>query len=259
MSTSSPLITRVVRKARHLLAQSPPARVWRDRQRRRILTREFIASENYSRMMMTDYDSEIDGTNSAELETDNFVYRHRRRNDVLGAWRWLGTFEKRDQLIDHVFDESLTGVDLGGARGPISLGAHVCDRLERDVFGRSVRYQNLADIPDEGIDYLWTSHTLEHISDLDEFVREFSAKLKSNGKAFIMVPAFTCVRWRAGVHRYADAAGDSSHQHTFCLAADGDAGEAYQCTPIDDVIARHLRVESASMVGDNSIFIVATR
>ncbi len=55
------------------------------------------------------YNSEIDGANSAELLTKNFKYRHFKKNRVLGAWRWLGVYEKRNLLQKYVFSDDLTG------------------------------------------------------------------------------------------------------------------------------------------------------
>ncbi len=65
--------------------------------------------------------------------------------------------------------------------------------------------------------------------------------------------------WRAGSHKYTDKRGDSSHLYTFCLTSDKDKEETADCCAIDEVVGRHFAVDEAEMVGDNSIFLLATR
>jgi len=250
---------RISAKARRSLADNPLTRAVAMRRHRRILTREYITSTAYSDLMMRHYDPSIDGPESAERLTSNFRFRHFEKNRILGAWRWLGALEHRDLIATSVFDEQLGGLDLGGARGPISPAVEICDRLERDVFGRRVRYREIAEIDDGTLDYIWTSHTLEHIPGLEAFLASLSAKLASGGQLFAMVPAWTCQRWRAGVHSYADSAGTSPHLYTFALEGDDGASGMDPVVRIDSVIGRSLRVEAATMAGDNSIFVVARK
>jgi len=210
-------------------------------------------------MIGSHFDAGRDGRDSAELETTNYRYRHRKKNDILGAWRWLGLYEKRDVVRPYVFSDKLSGVDVGGARGPISMNVDICDRLDTDIFGRPVRFHDLGEIEDASLDYAWSSHTFEHLPGLDAFLNRLRDKLKPGGKLFTLVPAYTCRRWRAGIHHYADGKGDSSHLYTFHLRSDtpSDINESF-CA-IDELVGRTLTVEEASMVGDNSIFIHATR
>jgi SAM-dependent methyltransferase len=242
-----------------VVSQSRAAETWRNRQRRRILNREFVTSPAYAELMMRHYDDAVDGPDSAELRTPNFVYRHFRKRGVLGAWRWLGLYERRERVARYVFSPELTGLDVGGARGPISLSVDLCDRLPRDIFNRPVRYRDLDEVADDSLDYVWSSHTLEHIPDIDDFVARLSGKLKPGGMLMALVPAYTCRRWRSGVHAYADEGGDSSHLYTFALARDEGAAGLPGYRAIDALIGEHLGVEEAEMVGDNSIFVVATR
>jgi SAM-dependent methyltransferase len=205
------------------------------------------------------YDEAIDGLNSAELLTKNFNYRHFKKGAVLGAWRWMGVYEKRDLLQKYVFSSHLAGLDVGGARGPISLDVDICDRLEKDIFRRRVKYHDISEIPNGSLDYVWSSHTLEHIPKLEEFISRLRDILKDNGKLIILVPAYTCSRWRAGSHTYTDKQGDSSHLYTFCLTSDKNVEEAVGCCAIDEVVGRYFAVDETEMVGDNSIFLLATR
>jgi len=253
------LVRKVIIKSQLVLTRNRLVEGWLGRKRRRILTRRFIESGDYSRIMMKHFDPDRDGANSAELRTKNFNYRHFKKNRVLGAWRWLGVYERRSVLADYVFSKSLHGVDLGGARGPVSLEVDICDRLEKDIFGRPVKYSNVNEIPGGSLDYLWSSHTLEHVDDLDGFIRLLSTKLKPEGKLITLVPAYTCTRWRAGRHEYADAHGASDHLYTFCLSGDKEKTGLPDCQPIDGLIGRYFHIDDAAMAGDNSIFILATR
>ena len=258
MSITS-LPQRIAAKTRRALARSAAAEAWRQRQRKRILSQAYVASSEYHRLMTKYYDEKIDGLNSAELLTKNFNYRHFKKNAVLGAWRWLGVYEKRGLLQKYVFSRRLAGLDVGGARGPISLEVDICDRLETDIFHRKVKYRDISEIPDSSLDYAWSSHTLEHIPNLEDFIGQLRHKLKDGGKLIAQVPAYTCSRWRAGSHKYADKRGDSSHLYTFCLTSDKDKEETADCCAIDEVVGRHFAVDEAEMVGDNSIFLLATR
>jgi SAM-dependent methyltransferase len=253
------MIRKIIIRARLLLAHNVVVEWWFSKQRRRILTREFIESDEYTRVMMTHFDPATDGIDSAERLTTNFKYRHFKKNRVLGAWRWLGVYEKRAILTKYVFSKDLNGVDIGGVRGPISLGVKILDRLKEDIFARPVKYSDISQIPDSSLDYAWSSHTLEHIDDIDGFIGRLSAKLKPEGKLLALVPAYTCRRWRAGQHEYADVRGASNHLYTFCLSNDKEKMDSPEFVPIDELMARHLRVDLAEMVGDNSIFILATR
>jgi SAM-dependent methyltransferase len=232
------------------------------KRRKEVLKRGFLLSDNYKNLMMRYYDSSVDGQNSAELKTRNFCYRHFKKNVLLGAWRWLGVYEKRDLLCSVVLSPALNGLDLGGARGPISLSVSICDRLDKDIFGRKVTFHSLADIEDESLDFIWSSHVLEHVDSIERVIQEILSKLKKGGKFICHVPAYTCTRWRSGIHTYKDCSGDSSHKYTFYLSADPgikNSEEHNTYLAIDSLVAKYLEIEEAEMVGDNSIFIVATK
>lgn len=252
---------RAMARFRRAIAGNPLTRSLELRRHRRLLTRAFITSAAYPELMTRHFDSRVDGNDSAERMTENFRYRHFKRHRTLGAWRWLGALEYREVIAEAVFDESRRGLDLGGARGPISPLVVICDRLAKDVFGREVPFRGIDEIDDESLDYIWTSHTLEHIPELPRFLGELSAKLRPGGRLFAMVPAWTCTRWRAGVHDYADTGGASPHLYTFALAGDKEAGDAglSRLIRFDTLVSEQLFVEEAAMTGDNSIFLMARR
>jgi SAM-dependent methyltransferase len=219
-------------------------------------SKAFIESKKYSYLMSRFY-SEEDGLMSAELRTKNFYYRHHIKNEILGAWRWLGLLENKEWLCALVFDESKRGLDFGGARGPISSTVDICDRLARDLFGNPTPYRSLDEVEDNSFDYIWSSHTLEHIDEIAPVLDSFRQKLRRDGVVVLHLPSYTCVRWRSTIHRYSDAAGDSSHKHTFCLAEDRNKTEGLDAvTEIDTLAGNHLDLISARMCGDNSIFMI---
>ena len=78
--------------------------------------------------------------------------------------------------------------------------------------------------------------------------------LKQDGKLFFHVPAFSCVRWRSGLHRNRAF---NDHAWTFHLAADEMAEDIYNPLAFDTKVAEHFNIQSAEYVGDNSIFVIA--
>lgn len=227
-----------------------------NKKRKRYLSRKFIMSKEYNSKILKFY-SKKDGNNSAELKTLNFKLRHHIENKTLGSWRWLGTFENKELISNYVFSKKLKGIDLGGARGPISLNVDICDHLDKDIFGRKVKYNSISSIENNSIDFIWSSHTLEHIPNLEDELKELSKKVKKGGKIILNLPAYSCKRWRSGLHKYEDIKGDSSHLYTFYLSNDKeiDTKEKEYYLAIDKLIKKYFVIEIAKYVGDNSIFI----
>jgi SAM-dependent methyltransferase len=258
----SGLPRRAADKVRTLALRNPITQRRTESLRRRVLTREFLDSTEYNRLMIRDLELGVDGLNSAERMTPNYRWRHFKRAAALGAWRWLGVYENSEFLIPLVFGDG-AGLDFGGARGPIGLDVPVCDRLETDVFGCPVEYRDLKAVKNRSLDYVFSSHALEHIPALDGTLQLLSRKLKPGGVLVLNLPAYTCMRWRAGTHAYADEQGDSPHVHTFYLALDPAVPAALRAATsavaIDVAVRKHFTVEDARMVGDNSIWIVARR
>ncbi len=253
---------RLVDKVHTLALRNPIAQRRTESLRRRVLTREFLDSTDYNHLMTRYLVLGRDGLHSAEWMTRNYRWRHFKRAAVLGAWRWLGVYENSEFLIPLVFGDG-EGLDFGGARGPIGPNVPICDRLDTDVFGRPVAYQDLKAVKNRSLDYIFSSHTLEHIAALDGTLQLLNRKLKPGGVLVLHLPAYTCTRWRAGTHSYADAKGASPHVHTFYLALDptvpADLRADKAAKPIDLHVRKHFTVEQASMVGDNSIWIVARK
>ena len=129
------------------------------------------------------------------------------------------------------------------------------DALETDALGRRVEYSDLDDVPDT-LDAVFTSHTLEHVTELETLLDRIHAKLRPGGTLMAHVPAFSCVRWRAGQHSntlYND------HVWTFGLQADDKPDGLIQYRDIDVLIGERFALKLADRCGDDSLFLLATK
>lgn len=226
-----------------------------DRKRQETLNKAYLGSDGYDQIMkhLADRDDFATYTNDAEERSDNFVYRHMRCHKILGCWRWKVLWQKRDLLLPVLFDEQKIGIDFGGANGPVSLHALTVDFAPVDTFNRVVKYKNLTDV-EEKVDYIFSSHTLEHIGDLDAIFEDMKKILKPGGNLYFHVPAYTCVRWRSGLHTNRAF---NDHAWTFHLGGDKMDEDIINPMAFDQKVAQHFKLESAEYVGDNSIFVRA--
>ena len=183
--------------------------------------------------------------NAAEDKNLNFLFRHKIIHKILGPWRWAPCYEYKDLLIPIIFNQELRGIDFGGGRSSISKNTPVVDRLAK--INNSIAYENIHEINDKSLDYIYTSHTLEHIMEFNKILSSFQSKLKPEGDLFLIVPAYTCKRWKAGIHKYEDKVGGNQHVVTFSL------DDTY--TNILSSVQQHFSVKKADYCGDNSIFI----
>ena len=135
-----------------------------------ISLKQYLQSNQYIEKMLTNttLDEFLLTTNDAEgTGNNNYNFRHHVnfRNEI-GVWRWKPMFINRLFLIDTIFNEELYGLDFGGASAPVSPLVDVVDIQTTDVFQRPVRYNSLNQT-EQKADFIITSHTLEHIQDLD--------------------------------------------------------------------------------------------
>lgn len=192
----------------------------------------------------------------AELRTADYNYRHGQppfqgeaANKKLGALRWKGIFQYRNLIKEMVKGR---GVDLGGAASPIHPDAILVDLSKRDALGREIIFNKIEDVPGS-LDYIFTSHCLEHIEDYRSVLKNCRKKLKSNGIIFIHVPAYTCSRWLPKLHsssRYGD------HRWAFYLESDEANKELEHFVPLDAKVRKFFHILEAKYVGDNSIVII---
>ena len=220
------------------------------------VTIEYLRSPDYSELMTRGLPFPGDhDRHEAQNETRSFRLRHREQARTLGAFRCRGIHENLAEILRLVGDAQGPVVDFGGAGCPLGLGSVVVDLLETDALGRPIQHHDLADFAGQA-SVLFTSHTLEHIADLDAAVESIARALAPGGTAIIHLPAFTCERWRAGDHH-----NRQFHDHVWTFGLSGSAVPAklgHYCE-IDTVLARHLSIERIGYCGDDSIFCLAGR
>ena len=114
---------------------------------------------------------------------------------------------------------------------------------------------SLDGVPDESVDFLYSSNVLEHIEDDAAVVREMARTLRPGGRVFLYLPAFCClfsaldrkvghfrrydkstlrrlfptVEWKIVSLRYADSLGFAG---TLWFKAFGKARAAYSLPPL---------------------------
>ena len=225
--------------------------------RDRPVTPDFLRSDEYQRLMNRYVPCTGDyGRHEAETATKSFLFRAFEADNMLRAFRWRGIQENLDLVLDLIMGSSGTVVDLGGAASPFGCGSVIVDRLAYDADGNEVPYSSLSELPEQA-EVILSSHTLEHIPELDEELERIRAALVPGGTFVAHIPAFTCTRWRAGNHANA-LFGD--HVWTFGLSGTPSVPEGLVNYVEFDVLAgRYFKVESAEYCGDDSIFVVARR
>jgi SAM-dependent methyltransferase len=85
-----------------------------------------------------------------------------------------------------------TGVDIGAGLWPLP-GATPVDVWRGAGAGRSV-----TDFDDESLDYIFSSHCLEHIENWMEYLTEWTTKLRVGGVIFLYLPHPDCAIWHPG-------------------------------------------------------------
>lgn len=218
------------------------------------VTLECLRSSEYTELMnrFVPYDGEY-GLHEAETGTKSFMYRAFEVDDRLRAFRWRGIQENLDLILDLIAEPAGLVADLGGAASPFGLGSVVVDQLPYDADGNPVAYRSLEELPGQAAAVL-SSHTLEHIPDLEGALARIRDSLAPDGTFVALLPAFSCVRWRTGTHSHAEF-GD--HVWTFGLKNTPNLpADLLSYVEIDALLERFFTVASAAYCGDDSIFIV---
>lgn len=235
---------------------NPIANRWFDKKRKEILNREFLESDRYDKLFLkgvNDVKTFRDFRQDAQDKTTNFMFRHFRMGRALGSWRWKGVWLNRKDLIPIIYKPDTKGIDFGGGAGPITLESVVVDFLDKDIFGREVRYKDLKQV-DFKADFIFSSHTLEHIEDLEPIFAEFKRILKPGGDLILNLPSWTCIRWHAGVHSHRQF---NDHKWTFFLKDQPPNVEVPSPKGIDEDVEKHFEVYRKEYTGDDSILIFA--
>lgn len=172
----------------------------------------------------------------AEQRTESWQRRHSPEAIAqLGVWRWKGIQKHAARILDAICGKRV--IDFGGADGPLGFGSIVVDSKSEA--------KTLDDIAGQ-VDVIFTSHTLEHVEDVEGFLTESFHKLLNGGVLIAHVPAWTCERWRAD--RYNNSAQPNGHKHTFDIPG---LAERFSLSGFD--------MELAEYCGDDSIIIFARK
>jgi SAM-dependent methyltransferase len=212
----------------------------------------FLRSAEYPRLMAKHlpYDRSHD-LHEAQNETRNYRFRHKDQASRLGVFRWRGIEKHLSTILQLVASKGSTVVDFGGAGGPLGLGSILVDQLKRDRLGRPVPYHSLQEVP-KPVDVVFSSHTLEHIPDLDSILAQFAQTLRRDGHLLLHLPAFSCERWRAGKH---DHKKFNPHVWTFGIGPKPGNVECEAYLDIAERIRRWFDIEMVEYCGDDSIFL----
>ncbi len=247
------IIKKIQGRINQFLDNRPSVQARYKEQRDKMLNKEFLQSKDYDQIML-EYYNESESGNEAELKNKNFMHRHMNYLKILGCWRWMGLYENKDKIINTVYQGQ--GIDFGGAAGPVTKNSTIVDFSTEDIFKRPVQIRNLTDVTFKA-DYIFTSHTLEHIPDLDLIFTQMNDVIKKDGQLIIHLPAYSCVRWRNGLHTNRKF---NDHAWTFYLNKDADTVENLQLSntmAIDQKVLEYFSIEEADYCGDNSIMIFA--
>lgn len=224
------------------------------------MNKEYLLSDNYTRDMMSGFDGTIqefiDYHFDAEPKTENYNIRHFQLTRQLGGWRWKGVYTYRELFANIIFNDKLKGVDFGGSQRPIAEHIDVVDIEDKDFYGRPVKYKKLSEVSYD-IDFIFSSHTLEHIPNLDEILDEMYTNLTTDGILALNLPSYTCKRWWANTGNWM---GGTPHVHTFKLKKSETSENIPNLIDIDTVIENHgFNIAMAEYAGDNNIIIFAEK
>jgi len=118
-----------------------------------------------------------------------------------GGWRYKGGFYPDYLTVGGagyaIFREALKycqgeGVDVGAGLWPLP-GAIPVDAGRGPGLGKSI-----GDFSDGCLDYVFSSHCLEHIEDWGPILAEWIRKLKREGIIFLYLPHPACAIWHPG-------------------------------------------------------------
>jgi len=248
--------SKIVRFTEKLINSNFLAKRHLKNKRQEFLTKDFIKSDEYNAVFckyIKDIPAFDEYINDAEDETKNYLYRHVFMNKTLGSWRWKSLFQHKLDIVDVIFDGNKKGIDFGGAYGPIAPHTTIVDFNPKDIFGRKVLYNRLSDIDFE-VDFIFSSHTLEHIEEIEDIVKRMKSILSEEGILILNLPSYTCTRWRSGIHSNRKF---NDHKWTFLLEGIDVPKDIINPLMIDTLISKHFEIQKACYTGDNCIFILA--
>ncbi len=83
------------------------------------------------------------------------------------------------------------GIDIGANQWPFPGAESVDDRLGENAY-------RLERFPDESLDYVFSSHCLEHLAQWQDALRLWIGKLRAGGTLFLYLPHESMLLWRPG-------------------------------------------------------------
>ena len=222
--------------------------------------KNYLLSNQYVDEMLAYYggnhDEFLNFLYDADPKTDNYNFRHFQLVHKLGGWRWKGIFTYRQTFVDLIYSDELKGIDFGGSQRPISEHTDIVDIEDTDFYGRPVKYHSLDDV-DYDLDFIFSSHTLEHIPNIEEILQQMYDNLTQDGILALNLPAYTCKRWVAKTGHWM---GGTPHVHTFKLKKTEVNEYITNLIDIDWLIEKFgFKISLAEYTGDNSIVIFAEK
>ena len=219
--------------------------------------KEFLLSDEYNALMTKHlpYNGSYH-LYEAQQETASYWYRHIDSAKRLGVFRWRGIQRNLKEILNLVADPDKKIIDFGGAACPLGFYSKIVDQLSKDCFGRKVPYQSLSDLPYE-TDVIFSSHCLEHVPEIEKILQLMLKSLKKHGVLVLLLPSFTCERWRVGIHSHKKF---NNHVWTFGLKQTTDLPKGLNnYLNIDELVSKYFLVEKAEYCGDDSIFMIARK
>lgn len=195
--------------------------------------------------------------NDAEQETQNFCFRmgrgfplakSRKFMRKYGAFRWKGVFSHKEYLLKKINQKNV--VDLGGSAGPISNNVTIVD-INKPKNHNGGYFSSLDDLNFK-INFLFSSHCLEHIPNLEDEIKKIKSNMNLGGELFFNLPAYTCTRWLPKNHRnrkYKD------HSWSFCID-DDELNSQSDHINIRKLLGKYFKIIKCEYCGDNSIVII---
>lgn len=224
------------------------------------INKNYLSSDEYLQHFLINsnmnYNDFISFHYDAEPKTQNYEIRAFQFRTMLGVWRWKGIFTYRDTFISIIFNDKLKGVDFGGSQGPVAPHVDIVDLENIDYYGRPIKYHKLSEV-EYSIDYIFSSHTLEHIPNLEEVLEEMYKALEKDGILALNLPSYSCKRWWADTGNWM---GGTPHVHTFKLKKTKVEEDIPKLINIDELLEQKgFKIALAEYAGDNNIIIFAEK
>lgn len=123
-----------------------------------------------------------------------FVYKINDRHWYL--WNSYPDYLAHGNAAQFIQDKALQychgkGLDIGGGKWPLA-GAIVVDD------GQDMNAYNLSSVADNSLDYVFSSHCLEHLARWEDALALWIRKIKAGGILFLYLPHASMKMWQPG-------------------------------------------------------------